>query len=145
MIISKTARLFAAALTLAAGIGVAGAAPAAAAPSVMRSCLEFNQADWQYNSVGNNRAMSSCVETYDYTTGLFTAYTQVISTSYWTGFHGCVRLEFIDTYTGGTVVHTSAQQRWGVSAGHRRLIEWSSTMPPPNVSWNSRRFVHWRC
>ncbi len=141
------------AATVAFGVGIAGASPAAAQPAAqtqftvlsINSCLEYRQIDWQYNSVGSNKALSSCYAESNFPNlGEFTAITQVISTSNWTGFHGCVKLEFIYSYTG-EVVHTSGQQRWGVNAGQRRVLQWSGTMPSPNAFWNSIHFVHWRC
>ncbi len=138
MIIRRTIALIGA-VAVAAGLSLAAAGPAAAKStdaSVTATCI----GPWQYNSVGSNRAMESCVNAIG--SGIFRATTRVISTSYWTGFHGCVRMEFLNS--SGVIVHTSAQQRYGVDAGRTRTVEWIGSAPVDYYLYSSR-FVHWRC
>jgi hypothetical protein len=140
---SRSAAL-AAVATAVVGFGAAATVPAAAETVGEVTVGEVTAAaeclgPWQYNSVGSNRAMESCITGWG--TGTFTAQTAVISTSFWTGFHGCVRLEYLNA--SGVVVHRSTEQRWGVNAGHTRVIGWSGTGP---VDYSLRtRFAHRRC
>jgi hypothetical protein len=144
---------FLAAVTAAIGLATGIASPAAAEPadattseaSAAGTCLEFNDLEWQYDSVGSNKMMASCFDSH--TASTFVAVTQVWSLSYWTGFHGCVKVQFLHRdYVNGTdtVLYTTSQQRWGVDAGRSRLLKWPGTMPA-GMNWNAVYFVHWRC
>lgn len=141
MTIRALTSLFAAAAA-AASLSVATALPATAESTPAVSSDVSTTAEcigpWQRNSVGSNRAMETCITGVGF--GTFTAKTAVISTSFWTGYHGCVRREFLNAQ--GTVIHRSTEHRWGVNAGHTRILDWSGTAP---TDFYTSRFVHWRC
>ena len=75
----------------------------------------------------------------------FNAQTMVWSNSFWTGFHGCVKVKFFAA--DDTLIGESREQRWGVDAERSRHLSWSGAVsvsrnPPPLLRY---RFAQRRC
>lgn len=146
LIARRIASLFAA-LAVAVGLSLTAPGPATAAdrstPEVsvlsLQTCQQNYPTGWQINSVGTNKTMASCFVSW-LTPTTFNAVTRIWTNSFWTGYHGCVKLQF---FQGTTLIGESSTQRWGVSADSWREILWSSTAP--SGYYDRTQFAHWRC
>lgn len=121
---------------LIAALGITMATPTVASANLADQC------DWYgwyvYQDVGNNKRMGSC----HYLTegSRYWIATRTISTDFWVGFHGCVYARLYAS--NGTLLMTTATQRYGVSAEHSRRDYWNFLAP---MGTDHLTFVQYRC
>lgn len=119
-----------------AAAGLAMAAPTTASANLADQCDQYGW--WHFQDLGSNRAMGSCHYLTEGRRYWFA--TRTVSTDFWRGYHGCVYAN-LHAYNG-TVLMTTATQRYGVSAGHSRQDYWNVLTPEGTYRAS---FVHYRC